>query len=57
MCMPLKKGKCVLRASLDESLILELKIAAVKAKVQPNLIVDAALRLYLGDAANLKRLK
>ena len=55
--MPVQKGKAIFRASLDEDLIVEVKIAAVKAKVQPNAIVDAALRMYLGDAANLERLK
>lgn len=55
--MPPKEGRVVLRASLDESLIIELKVAAVKGKVQPNAIVEAALKLYLSDPANLEALK
>ena len=55
--MPVQKGKAVLRASLDEALIIDLKIAAVKAHIQPNAIVEAALKLFLSDAANLEALK
>ena len=55
--MPVREGKAVLRASLDEDLLIQLKIAAVRALVQPNNIVDAALRLFLSDKANLETLK
>ena len=55
--MPVREGKAVLRASLDEDLLIQLKIAAVRARVQPNNIVDAALRLFLSDKANLETLK
>lgn len=40
--MPVQKGKVVLRASLDEALIIDL--------------AEAALRLFLSDAANLEAL-
>lgn len=48
--MPVKKGKAVLRSSLDEELIVQLKIAAIRARVHPNKIVAAALHLYLSDS-------
>lgn len=45
--MVIKKGKSILRAALDDDLIIEVKIAAIKAKVNPNKIVEIALRNYL----------
>ena len=51
--MAAKKGKSVLRAALDDDLIERLKIAAIKLKVHPNALVDAALRAYLNDETNL----
>lgn len=47
--MPVKKGKAVLRISLDEDLIVQLKITAIQAKSSPASIVDAALRQYLDE--------
>ena len=55
--MPPKKGKAILRVALDEDLIRQLKIAAIDAHSYPAALVDAALRMYLGDAANLKMVK
>lgn len=55
--MSIKQGKAILRAALDEDLIMQLKIAALKTLVNPNMIVDAALRFYLSDACHLESLK
>lgn len=54
--MTVKIGKAILRAALEEELIINLKIAAAKAKVTPNAVVDAALRLFLEDEKNLERI-
>lgn len=55
--MPVKEGKAVLRVSLDEKLIEQLKIAAVKVKLNPHTIVEAALRSFLSEDDNLSTLK
>jgi hypothetical protein len=52
--MSIKQGKAILRSALDEDLIMELKITALKTKVNPNVIVDTALRLYLSNPEHLE---
>ena len=50
--MPVQKGKSILRVALDEALIMELKLAALKTKVSPRDIVAAALRSHLFNLNN-----
>lgn len=52
--MVIKKGKSIFRAALDDDLIIEVKIAALRAKVNPNKIVEIALRNYLNAPDRLE---
>lgn len=52
--MSIKQGKAILRSALDEDLIMQLKIAALQTRVNPNVIVDAALRMYLSSPEHLE---
>lgn len=52
--MPVKEGKAILRVSLDEELIKQLKIAAIEAGVEPHVIVDEALRNFLSSKQHLE---
>lgn len=47
--MPVKSGNEVLRVSLSKDLIKRLKKRAIDRGVQPNKLVDQALRVFLGD--------
>ncbi|MGL4618716.1 MAG: hypothetical protein ACRCZS_06605 [Chroococcidiopsis sp.] len=55
--MVVKTGKLIFRAALDEEIITEVKVAAAKLGVNPNAIVDAALRKFLSDEQNFEALK